>query len=285
MRINKVACCALPVLVVCLAPVRAYADVGDAMDGLAMLLAIVVTAALVLSSIFMKEPLMGALAVVACLLYLGINSISPNALLRGQNDRDSICKWAKKAAAAGHDMSSYAKGNYNCAIPAAATARKIVPAPSPAEDISDEKLKETAEKAIAGDAEAQFNTGIYFMSSHLKDSHMGMAWLKRAAKQGHGQAQKVLGDLYGHEGSSGTWGSIPASLVASDGDESYFWYSICEATYEAAGDLDAARFCRAKKGRLHDPGKQAAMEQRIKDWLEARKPPAPPPKIVAPWDK
>ncbi len=88
-----------------------------------------------------------------------------------------------------------------------------------------------ADVAESGDAEAQFQLGLrYYTGKGIKqDAQTGMAWLSKAAAQGHGKAMLVIGSIY-EEGDAETG-------IKQDFAKAVEWY-----TKAAATDLTEAQF-------------------------------------------
>ena len=103
-------------------------------------------------------------------------------------------------------MKTYILGVFNAAVLAAA----MLCAPTVADDISDEEVRESMPDlsfadigalriaAELGDAESQFFLGVaYFYGNGVaKDPRKGVRWFRKAAEQGNLQAQTVLGGAY-----------------------------------------------------------------------------------------
>ena len=72
---------------------------------------------------------------------------------------------------------------------------------------TEESIESLNKKALAGDAEAQFNLGeMYYYGRDVPHNYVEAAkWYRRAAEQGHIIAQSSLGSMYFYgEGGGGT---------------------------------------------------------------------------------
>ena len=70
---------------------------------------------------------------------------------------------------------------------------------SEGDDSSKKHFRELFEKAQRGDVEAQFNLGhafVYGEDGAIMNEHHGVMWLCKAAEQGNGDAENLLGDCY-----------------------------------------------------------------------------------------
>lgn len=89
-----------------------------------------------------------------------------------------------------------------------------------------ESLAETRELAEKGDAEAQFKLGISHIMIPIHQStntKHAVYWFTKAAEQGHGTAQEMLGGIYADEESEPV-----------DHKQSEYWYNQAVKSFEKA---------------------------------------------------
>lgn len=122
-----------------------------------------------------------------------------------------------------------------------------------AESLGENPILSLAEQ---GDANAQWMMGQTLLSASdlLEDATRAAWWLRRAADQGHGLAQRDLGML--HELGRGVEQSV---------EEAFFWYSL--ASVQESGRAKLHR--DAMKPQL-TPAQQYAVSARLRDWRPRR---------------
>ncbi|WP_394205910.1 sel1 repeat family protein [Shewanella waksmanii] len=83
-----------------------------------------------------------------------------------------------------------------CGI-AATSSVQAFSLPQPENEVKASKLAHIEVRANHGDAEAEFLLGLMYLSGRFvtADRDLGLAWMQRAAEQGHEKAQQTLADL------------------------------------------------------------------------------------------
>ena len=114
-------------------------------------------------------------------------------------------------------------------------------------------------KANAGDADAQFNLGVWYNFGHgvPQDSAQAVAWIRKAADQGLVGAQFNLGNAYrdGH--------GVPQDYV-----EAHKWINLAASRASAA---DQKRYAEARDSlaKLMTPAQLAEAQKLASAWLAA----------------
>lgn len=110
------------------------------------------------------------------------------------------------------------------------------------------------QKADAGDAEAQYNLGVYYHNGEggTKDYKEAVKWYRLAAEQGHAESQFSLGIYYG----AGTG-------VVQDYSEAYFWCLLA-----AANGSDKAKEGRDLAAKELTPQRREQIQVRAQKWFE-----------------
>lgn len=159
------------------------------------------------------------------------------------------------------------------------------------------KLAELVRRANTNDAAAQFELGSRFNYGREapRNNAEAMRWLRRAAQNGHREAQRLLAvKLYnGYEiavdhDEALLWalrlaeaGDVPAQMMAgnmyANGEGSprdlvraYMWYDIASAVAQQAGDdaerVQAAQDARDRMGALLQPNEEIRAQELASDW-------------------
>ena len=120
-------------------------------------------------------------------------------------------------------------------------------------------------KANAGDADAQYNLGVWYNFGHgvPQDSVQAVAWIRKAADQGLVGAQFNLGNAY-RDGQG-----VPQDYV-----ESHKWFNLAASRMSAANqqqltDARARLESRDAVATLMTPQQLAEAQQRASAWLAA----------------
>ena len=120
-------------------------------------------------------------------------------------------------------------------------------------------------KANAGDADAQYNLGVWYNFGHgvPQDSVQAVAWIRKAADQGLAGAQFNLGNAY-RDGQG-----VPQDYV-----ESHKWFNLAASRMSAANqqqltDARARLESRDAVATLMTPQQLAEAQQRASAWLAA----------------
>ena len=122
-------------------------------------------------------------------------------------------------------------------------------------------------KANAGDADAQYNLGVWYNFGHgvPQDSVQAIAWIRKAADQGLVGAQFNLGNAY-RDGQG-----VPQDYV-----ESHKWFNLAASRMSAANQQQLADArtrldARDAVAALMTPTQIEAAQQRASAWLAAFK--------------
>jgi TPR repeat protein len=94
------------------------------------------------------------------------------------------------------------------------------------------QLAQTEQNAIAGDVDAQFQLGLFYL---LRQEPSAADWICHAANQGHGKAQLQYGHLFNEDRKRDDL--FPFISISPDNIQAFIWYSLSANNGEPRGVL------------------------------------------------